>query len=73
MNTIGFSDRVPALSEVGRGGGGWCSASGLNFMKSPLLGDPVSGDPVLGLVRRAQFKPPWSYQEGKILGQMNSR
>lgn len=65
MNTIGFSDLVPALSEVGRGGGGWCSASGLNFMKSPLLGDPVSGDPVLGLVRRAQLNHLGVTRRGK--------
>lgn len=46
MNTIGFPDPVPAL--LGRGWG--VSASGLNFMESVLLGDPV-----LGLVRTAQL------------------
>lgn len=33
MNTIGFSDLVPALA--GAGGGG-VPSSGLNFMESPL-------------------------------------
>lgn len=60
MNTIGFPD-LGSSSCWGRGGG--VSASGLNFMESPLLGDPV-----LGLVRRAQLNRSEVTRRGIVLG-----